>query len=397
MKKVALALYTNSRNSGEHQYALMIAECLRKKSGTDWELIVVCTNIFWRRWCRKNNIRYVTMEWTEWTKKEAERNLKFPLYSRFYNMYMTKLGKFIGKEKIDILFLVRQTMYVPNLNVKVITAVHDLMHRYEPMFPEVRTEYEDRELLFNLQIKYADCFLTDSKLGKLQFMESYTELGQKLHIISLPYVAPQYILEIDEEYIETPDKYIFYPAQFWKHKNHINLIKAIKILKDSISDIYLVLVGSEKNCYKEIERYIIDNGLQNNIAIKGFVSGGNLKYLYKHAVGLIMPSYFGPTNIPPLEAMALGCPVAVSNKYAMPEQIGKAGLTFDPDSPEEIADCIEKLWKDEKLREEMREKGYLRVSQWTTEDFEKRVFRIMESVAKLPTHPLHIKKAGKGR
>ena len=66
-----------------------------------------------------------------------------------------------------------------------------------------------------------------------------------------------------------------------------------------------------------------------------------------------MPSYFGPTNIPPLEAMALGCPVAVSNKYAMPEQVGDAGLLFDPDSPEEIAKCIKAMWLDDKLRQKM--------------------------------------------
>ena len=99
-----------------------------------------------------------------------------------------------------------------------------------------------------------------------------------------------------------------------------------------------------------------------NVTIKGFVSDENITYLYRHAVGMIMPSYFGPTNIPPLEAMALGCPVAVSDKYAMPEQVGDAGLLFNPDSPKEIAECIRKMWCDEKLRQQMIKKGYERVN-----------------------------------
>ena len=148
----------------------------------------------------------------------------------------------------------------------------------------------------------------------------------------------------------------------------------------SIPDIHLVLVGSEKNSCREIKRYIADNDLENYITILGFVSNESITYLYRHAVGMIMPSYFGPTNIPPLEAMALGCPVAVSNKYAMPEQVGKAGLLFNPDSPEEIADCIKRLWVDEKLREKMKVLGYKRTQRWTKKEFGERLFRILKSI-----------------
>lgn len=144
-----------------------------------------------------------------------------------------------------------------------------------------------------------------------------------------------------------------------------------------------MLTGSEKNCYKEIKRYISENNLQNNITIKGFVTNGNMTYLYRHAVGLVMPSYFGPANIPPLEAMALGCPVAVSDKYAMPEQVGRAGLLFDPDSPEEIASCIQKMWTDDELRKRMTEEGYCRIRQWTQEDFKNRLFKVMDRCLQL--------------
>lgn len=92
---------------------------------------------------------------------------------------------------------------------------------------------------------------------------------------------------------------------------------------------------------------------------------------------MVMPSYFGPTNIPPLEAMALGCPVIVSNKYAMPEQVGDAGLSFNPDSPEEIAQKIELVWQDEHLRQEMIRKGYQRVRGWKDIDFKKRFIHII--------------------
>lgn len=229
--------------------------------------------------------------------------------------------------------------------------------------------------------RYATCILVDSQLGKKQFEESYKRVfHKKPYVVSIPFTVPEHVWKQKEEYIDVPDKYIFYPAQFWKHKNHMNLVKAVKMAKETINDIHLVLVGSEKNNCVNVRKYIEENGLERNVTILGFVDNGNITYLYKHAVGLVMPSYFGPTNIPPLEAMALGCPVAVSDKYAMQEQVGKAGLLFDPDKPEEIADCIKRLWLDENLREEMRCRGYKRVKKFTQKEFGQRLCRVMDFI-----------------
>ncbi len=439
-KKVAIALFRTPESGGEYQYAMILAECLKRFSEAHYELIAICEE-HWRTWCETNDTRCIVMKWPEGTIPQMERNLRFPLYSRIYNAYKTELGKIIRQEKIDILFLTQQLMYVPNLKVKIITPVHDLMHRYESSFAEVRGSYEAREILFKCQARYADYILVDSQLGKKQFEESYlckksfpglketvkkhisginqkyvdiNEKGRlysafldvikgiritkrclveyadyflidtklcrrKPHLISIPFIVPEHITDIQEEFVEVPDKYVFYPAQFWSHKNHINLVKAIHILKTTIKDIQLVLVGSKIDCYEKIEKYIQDNDLEENITILGFVSNENMTYLYRQAAGLIMPTYFGPTNMPPLEAMALGCPVAVSNKYAMPEQVGEAGLLFNPDSPDEIAGCIRKLWTDTRLREKMIEMGYQRMKEWTREDFGNEIFKVVEA------------------
>ncbi len=369
MKKVAVVLATDPQHGGGHQYAKLVAECLKELSGTDFKLIAFCLNEYWVSWCIAHGIEYFKVEWRVGSPK---RNLEYPLYSRMRGMYMTDVGRLIRREKPEALFITSQLMNLPNWNVKVITPVHDLMHRYESDFPEVKCQYEIRENILKCQAKYADYILTDSQLGRKQFIESYMDIdSNNTKVVSLPFVVPEHIYQVKEEYVQTPDKYVFYPAQFWKHKNHINLVKAIQLLRDTIPDIHLVLVGSEKNNGTEIKKYIVDNKLENYITIMGFVSDENMTYLYKHAVGMIMPSYFGPTNIPPLEAMALGCPVAVSNKYAMPEQVGDAGLLFDPDSPEEIAECIRKLWTDDGLRDRMIKLGYKQIESWTREDFKK--------------------------
>lgn len=379
-KKIAVLLDSEPEWGGEHQYASILMECL--KDVDDIELVAVCSSRYWRKWCKEHAIRILDVSWPSFTEDERKFHIRCPLFSWTYTMYMTQFGAMLRKEKINAVLCTTQGVFLPNLNVKVIAPVHDLMHRYEGRFPEVRQEYEGRELYFSSLAKYAWCIQTDSKVGRQQFLESYSKYIRKghTHVVSLPFTAPKHIVDCKEEFIETPSKYVFYPAQFWQHKNHINLIRAVHLLVKDIPDIHLVLVGSEKNNIRAIKKYISEHELESNVTIKGFISNENMTYLYRHAVGMIMPSYFGPTNIPPLEAMALGCPVAVSNKYAMPEQVGNAGLLFNPDSPEEIAECIKKLWLDEELRQSMIKKGFKRVERWTTKEFGKKLQRIIEAI-----------------
>lgn len=113
----------------------------------------------------------------------------------------------------------------------------------------------------------------------------------------------------------------------------------------------------------------------------GYVSDQEVRWLYEHARLMAMPSFFGPTNIPPLEAMQAGCPVAVSDIYGMRERYGEAALYFDPRSVQSIADAVEKLWTSDELREDLRQKGREQVARWTKADFEREFTRIFLEVA----------------
>jgi glycosyltransferase involved in cell wall biosynthesis len=94
-----------------------------------------------------------------------------------------------------------------------------------------------------------------------------------------------------------------------------------------------------------------------------------------------MPTFFGPTNIPPLEAMALGCPVAVSDIYAMPEQLNGAGLLFDPTSVEQIAAALHRLWTDDELCMDLARKGVERTKQWAQPQFTEHLRQIVVDVS----------------
>ncbi len=131
------------------------------------------------------------------------------------------------------------------------------------------------------------------------------------------------------------------------------MIKAAALLKDKIPDLRLVFVGSERNGYRSTRELAVNLGLEENIIFLGYMPDGEIPELYRRARALIMPTFFGPTNIPPLEALALGCPVGVSDIYAMREQLGDAALYFNPASVAEIAQTMERLWQDDSLCQEL--------------------------------------------
>jgi glycosyltransferase involved in cell wall biosynthesis len=91
-------------------------------------------------------------------------------------------------------------------------------------------------------------------------------------------------------------------------------------------------------------------------------------------------SLIGPTNIPPLEAMTAGCPAIVSDIYAMPDQVGDAGLMVDPLNPADIAHKISLIWNDEALRQSMIEKGFRQIQQWGSVQFNSRFKDIVDNI-----------------
>ena len=179
-----------------------------------------------------------------------------------------------------------------------------------------------------------------------------------------------------------PEKFLFYPAQFWYHKNHIRLIKAFHLIKKNHGiKIPLVLVGSAKGhyekIYQEMMALIKKENMMEQVVHLGYVSEKEIVALYKRSTALVFPSLIGPTGIPFLEAMVLGTPTICSNLFEIPNQIGDAGVLFDPFDINDMADKIYKVWTDEDLRKKMAERGRERTKDLTLENNAKKWEKIM--------------------
>jgi glycosyltransferase involved in cell wall biosynthesis len=308
---------------------------------------------------------------------------KVPMLRRGWLNWSEQVVQDIG---LDIIWNVTPHGMCPR-NVPFISTVLDLQHRLQPWFPEVTADRKFREHYFSY-LMYATFVIVGTKAGKSEVSKFYQVPPERIRLI--PHPTPRFALnerqqnqrDEDEKVLDKykiPAGYLLYPAQFWAHKNHVNLLLAIRLLRDSYDIVFqLVLVGSDKGNKRYVQQAVKRLDLGKQVHFLGFVSEKELVSLYRNAFALTYLSFFGPENLPPLEAFALGCPVIASNVSGASEQLGDAALLVDPRNEKQIADAIKSIHDDDALRQTLVARGMARASKWTGEDFVRSVFSILD-------------------
>lgn len=382
--KIGLFLDAKPSAGGTYQFCITMVDALAALSPSRIEVLVFYTDPLWKPQLEARELSAVFTGKSYWTKVSSRRSSAFlPVELwRLIGQHIHPVLKAMIDSKCDLWFFPSQDTWTYLTPVPAIGVIFDLMHRYERRFPEVgsRLIYYSRERHYKNMCRWSKGLIVDSEAGKRQVVESYKVSPEKICV--LPFVPPHYIfinspLDLDKK---LPEKYIFYPAQFWEHKNHLGLITAADAVKKRFPDFNLVFVGSAKNGYSKVVELVYRLGLEKNIHFLGYVPDSQIASLYRKARAMIMPTFFGPTNIPPLEAMALGCPVAVSKIYGMPEQLGDAAVYFNPANVNEMAEAMQVLWKDDDLCREMTRRGLRRASQYTQQNFNEKLQAIIQSV-----------------
>ena len=204
--------------------------------------------------------------------------------------------------------------------------------------------------MYRLAITKAVAIITDSEFTKKSIIKKYG--AKEDRVVSLPFL-PSNVLGISEQIYRQDfidinkryninGRYIFYPAQLWPHKNHIYILDGLKLLKEKYNTkINAVFSGSGKGNLSFISEKAKEFGIADQVHYIGFVEDKELPYLYKQALALVMPTYFGPTNIPPLEAFAMGCPVLYSDLPGLREQVEGSAMLLDLNNPDSM--CRELL------------------------------------------------------
>lgn len=254
-----------------------------------------------------------------------------------------------GEKKVDIVFYFNQCDCVDS-DFPFISNNWDIGHRSTHAFPELTVKFEWRDRFYFKILPKALLVICESETGKGELIK-YTGLGEHKIKVMPMFSGSVSSMELPKETMSTildgyglkEYAYFYYPAQFWPHKNHIGLLKAFQEFKKNKNDIKLVLSGSNKGNMNYIENKVREYGLEQDVVFLGFVSEDAVYTLYKNAICLVMASHFGPTNMPPIEAMELGCPVICSDLGGHREIMGDNALYFNSFDHMSIYNALEEI------------------------------------------------------
>jgi len=225
---------------------------------------------------------------------------------------------FAGAEVVHYPF----TVAVPQVGVPEVVTLHDVQHLDLPqMFSRAERVY--RSLFYQRSVRQADRVIVISDFVRER---AVARLGLEPSTIRVVPLGLDHTVLLPREGEREP--FLLYPARNWPHKNHARLFEAFAELRREQPELRLVLTGSP----------FLDT--PDGVESRGHVPWPEVVDLMQRAAALVFPSLYEGFGLPPLEAMACGCPVACSNAAALPETVGDAARLFDPRDPRAIANAV---------------------------------------------------------
>ena len=287
-------------------------------------------------------------------------------YNSFYEDFY--IPHWINEKKLDLYHLPQNGLGMSlDSNSKIVVTIHDLIPYAMP--ETVGKGYLDKFLKEMPKI-ISSCsgIITVSEYSKNDILRFFPNFpSEKIYVT--PLAANESFKPIEKESCKNVIKnlfkidspFILYLGGFSSRKNVKSLILAFKkIIKDLPNDYKLVLGGTLQDEGFTLQKIVIDNNLENNVIFTGYLKDSLLPIFYNAADVFVYPSYYEGFGLPPLEAMCCKTPVITSNLTSIPEVTNNAALLINPSNEDELSDALIKILKDDYLRKELSEKGYLK-------------------------------------
>ena len=363
MKKVGLWLrygYTPSKGGGFSYYDALL-RALANSSFKDFEICLVSPA---QRSASVNGLETINLGLLPNKFPLVRRIVKNHRWAKLFLIINSRLFKNnwqskLKKANVSFMYYVTQSDYVLN-DFPFVTTVWDMGYIVTYPFPELIQGYNyiGRRRIFTQILPKALMVFCESEAGKSDLVKYANVCEDKIRV--LPIFAGNVIkMNVSEDvqkgvlrkYGLKKNYFFFYPAQFWAHKNHIGILKAFKSFLSSHVGFKMLFTGGDKGNLQYVKHYCNKNGLSESVLFLGFVENDEIYTFYKNAASLIMASYFGPTNMPPIEAMYLDCPVICSDIEGHREIMGDAALYFNPYNTNQLVSQMEKMEREhEKYR-----------------------------------------------
>lgn len=290
----------------------------------------------------------------------------------------------VKADAIDVLFCPKNII-PPLVKCKTVITILDLGYVAGNYYPFIDSLY------MNIGMRYstrkANAVIAISNSTKSDLVSYFGVKPGKIHAIHLAadesyrLLNDKILLDGIRNKYELPSSFILSVASLHRRKNLPNLIKAFSILKKQMRiEHKLVLIGAPSWKYVEIIREMEVLSAAGDIIWLQSIPEEDLSAVYNLADVLVYPSLYEGFGLPVLEAMACGCPVVCSNTSSLPEVAGNAALLVDPMNVSDIADGVYRVLSDKNLRDDLKDKGLRRASQFSWEKTARETLRVITNV-----------------
>lgn len=287
-------------------------------------------------WLQPNSSKAVLELLTRWMSKVSNRNAVAAL----------------KRHNTDLIYYLK-----PNdnpMDFPMMVTHWDVGHKSMYPFPEVASEgnYQKRESYYAQMLNKALVIICESTSGAQELAHYYPVNWDKIKVLPLfagevvqVKVSEREQVEILTKYDLRPQGFFLYPAQFWAHKNHFNLVMAFHQLvgQPGNAGLKLVLCGADQGNMTYIRDVVLSLHLEKYVIFTGFINNRVLHTFYRNALALVMPTYLGPTNLPLIEAAMLKCPVICSDLKGHREILGEAAIYVNPANATAIEKAMDKM------------------------------------------------------
>jgi glycosyltransferase involved in cell wall biosynthesis len=356
--KLGVIALAGPDNGGTYQYTLSMLQALSHVSGLEITVYGDSQNPDLIK------LGYPIRHFTESRSRQTAALIADRMYVRLPDRFASQ----------DILLAPIYSLALLHTSKPFAYTLHDVQENY---FPE---NFSRRQRVWRYQVHAqllarAARVICESSQVQADIVGTFGIAEQRTVVITaaplqpLPADASDDRLQAVRNRLLLPEKFLFYPAQFWVHKNHLRLIEAFAEAVTEVPDLKLVLTGKKRDEYDVVMRAIGKFGLRDKVCHLGYVEQDDLPPIYRLATALIMPSLFESVSIPIYEAFQVGTPVMASNILAIPEQVGDAGLLFDPSSVASIKQAILKMTADPEAARRLAKRGQDRMSAMTPERY----------------------------
>lgn len=268
-------------------------------------------------------------------------------------------------KKIDVYFCPFGTLWPRPVNKPSVLTFHDMQERFYPEF-FTKKEHEERFFHYDWSLRMADAVVAISEFTRDMAVEIAGVSRAKFHVVGhVPDALPAPQKPAGWNAIVEGRPFVFYPANFWRHKNHLRLLDAMRHVGQRNPDLALVCTGSLLGRDAEFHAAARAAGVANRVLHLGKVPRAEISWLYRHARALVFASLFEGFGIPLIEAMQSGLPIACGANTSQPDVARDAALYFDAANPESIAAAILRVHADEPMRARLVAAGRGRLQAFT--------------------------------